>query len=167
MKQIFLVNRTGAVVATATCDDEDWPLVAGHKWTLLVVRHGHGEPHRYARARINGRDWMMHRRILSPAKGEQVDHRDHNGLNNCRSNIRKCTHSQNMMNRRSCRNMNGGIRRPLKNIEYRPERPQAYRVVVRAGGVRVVDKSFSDPDEAIAFRDKTIALHHGEFAIQE
>ena len=41
----------------------------------------------------------MHREIMNTSKGLQVDHIDHNGLNNQRSNLRNCTASQNRMNK--------------------------------------------------------------------
>ena len=43
----------------------------------------------------------MHRFILNAPKGQYVDHRDRNGLNNQKRNLRFCTQSQNMMNLKS------------------------------------------------------------------
>lgn len=40
----------------------------------------------------------MHREILGLKKGEIGDHKDGDGLNNQRSNLRKCTHSENLRN---------------------------------------------------------------------
>jgi hypothetical protein len=42
----------------------------------------------------------MHRVILSPPDGLQVDHVDGNGLNNQRTNLRLCTHTENCRNSR-------------------------------------------------------------------
>jgi len=41
---------------------------------------------------------LLHRFIISPKKEMQVDHKDGNGFNNRRSNLRECTRSQNMGN---------------------------------------------------------------------
>lgn len=41
----------------------------------------------------------MHRLILKPKQGQEVDHIDHNGLNNTRANLRVVTHSENQKNR--------------------------------------------------------------------
>lgn len=38
---------------------------------------------------------LMHRLLIS---GDEIDHVDGNGLNNCKSNLRNCTRSQNIMN---------------------------------------------------------------------
>jgi hypothetical protein len=41
---------------------------------------------------------LMHRVITNAPAGMMVDHRDHNGLNNRRSNLRLCTREQNAQN---------------------------------------------------------------------
>jgi hypothetical protein len=43
---------------------------------------------------------MMHRLIMQPPKGMVVDHRNGNGLDNRRGNLRVCTQEQNMQNSR-------------------------------------------------------------------
>lgn len=42
----------------------------------------------------------MHRVIMDAPKDKHVDHVDHNTLNNTRKNLRLCTNSQNIANRR-------------------------------------------------------------------
>lgn len=44
---------------------------------------------------------LMHRIIINAKKDKMVDHKDHDGLNNQRYNIRACTRSQNMQNQSS------------------------------------------------------------------
>lgn len=55
--------------------------------------------------RWNGeREQLLHRRIVDPAHGKILcDHKNHDGLDNRRENLRKATHSQNGANARSHR----------------------------------------------------------------
>lgn len=75
-------------------DKRDQELVCRYQWNL----HNSG----YACTSINGKLVLMHRLILGIVdKPEfEVDHRFHNRLDNRRSKIRICTHSQNLRNSR-------------------------------------------------------------------
>jgi hypothetical protein len=64
----------------------------------------------YAGSKIGERYTFMHRLILSAAKGLGVDHRNGNGLDNRRSNLRLATNSQNQMNRGLQRNNTSGFK---------------------------------------------------------
>lgn len=84
-------------------DDEDFEELSKHKWHVkrskrqaqhYVTRTVKDENGKYNKKRF------MHRDIMKPEKGMMVDHIDHNTLNNQKSNLRVCTHSQNQMNRR-------------------------------------------------------------------
>lgn len=54
---------------------------------------------------LRGKDDMrMPRLIMSAKKGEQIDHRNINGLDNRECNLRFCTNSQNLQNARKSKN---------------------------------------------------------------
>lgn len=42
----------------------------------------------------------MHRFVMDTPNNRDIDHRNHDGLDNCRSNLRVCTRSQNNRNSR-------------------------------------------------------------------
>jgi len=53
---------------------------------------------------------LMHRVLINAQRGVEVDHRDRNGLNNQRSNIRACTPQQNQFNRGPQKNNTSGYK---------------------------------------------------------
>lgn len=82
----------------ALVDDEDYERVAAFgSWSgARYSRSGLF----YASRASSGTTIYMHRFILSASKGEEVDHRNHDGLDNRRSNLRLATKSQNHGNER-------------------------------------------------------------------
>ena len=93
MKQIPLANNKGF----ALIDDEDFGEISKHKWHLLTRCHNF---YAITGLKINNRitTRSMHRILLEAKKGQMIDHINHNGLDNRRSNLRFCTSSQNQMN---------------------------------------------------------------------
>lgn len=70
-------------------DESDLPLLAGHSLRVSCT-----EP-QYAVAYRAKRQLFVHRLITDAPEGTQVDHRNHDGLDNRRSNLRVCTVRQN------------------------------------------------------------------------
>jgi hypothetical protein len=79
----------------AYVDEKDYDRIAKHKWAALYA-----DGKWYAVRNDHGRSLLMHREIMNAPKGKVVDHFDGNGLNNCQSNLRLCTYSQNNTFRR-------------------------------------------------------------------
>lgn len=88
MKTIPLSRGLFAVV-----DDTDYEWLSEIKWYALQ--------HPKTPYAHNRRVGYMHRLILDIKDNQLADHRDYNGLNNQRSNLRIVTASQNQINRRS------------------------------------------------------------------
>lgn len=83
MKVIILGKHSGECMV----DDCDYEYLNQFYW------HFDGK---YARASIGGKKVRMHRLILPEAK--IIDHKDGNGINNTRANLRECTNKQNCGN---------------------------------------------------------------------
>jgi len=80
--------------------ERDYKFLAQFKWRA----HKDNRSQRWYAARTvryptGTRVLLMHRVILQANTWMQVDHKDRNGLNNSRSNLRACTRSQNQGNR--------------------------------------------------------------------
>lgn len=144
---------------TALVDSEDYERVAAHKWTAMPCKSGQV----YARRTVktaNGKchTVLLHRFILGEPP-YKVDHRDRNGLNCQKRNLREATNSQNQCNRRS--------RRPSKLgfIGLQRTASGKCRGKVKILGQAHYTKPFRSPAEAAAARDALARVMHGEFAM--
>lgn len=81
----------------AEIDQQDADRVLLHSWRVHCA--GRGKPI-YAATRIDGRVVLMHRMLANASNSECVDHRDGDGLNNRRTNLRRCSQSENKRNRK-------------------------------------------------------------------
>lgn len=116
----------------------------------------------YAMRNTKGTDgkWRserMHRRILKPVGGKEVDHINGDGLDNRRSNLRIATHAENIRNRKLNSNSTSGY----KGVSKRWNR---WRARIKHNGVEYFIGHFDSPEAAAeAYNLKAIELH-GEFA---
>lgn len=95
----------------AMVDIADLHIVDGFNWQVNIMKTtSAARPLIYAQRQIGRKTIMMHRAILNPPDDLVVDHRDSNGLNNRRSNLRAATESQNHCNRRLGRNSTSGVK---------------------------------------------------------
>lgn len=142
----------------AMIDDEDYERVSEFKWYALWNKDTQSYyAARSAGGRINKHIEYLHRFIMQTPKGMICDHRNHNTLDDRKSNLRNCTPAQSSLNTRmSTRNTTGHRCITLRRNKY--------RVVIKADTKTIFDRVFPTLDEAIVFRDKAIAKHHGDFA---
>jgi hypothetical protein len=136
----------------ATIDLSDYYKVLGYTWWPLVV-----PTNVYACTTIDGKTVLMHRLIRQPPDDLEVDHQDHNGLNNRWRNLRICTHSQNHANRPA-----------FYSDTYRGVSPTRYgrwRARVMKQGQEYYAGTFDTPEEAARARDCLALELFGEFAI--
>lgn len=96
MKRIKLTQNKYALV-----DDEDYEQINQYKWQIHYVGRNC-----YARGNLQkvNREWKkqyMHRLIMNCPEELQIDHINHNGIDNRKRNLRICTQSQNNRSQRS------------------------------------------------------------------
>lgn len=87
---------------TTLVDDEDFEYLNQWKWCVKIDHHGG-----FYVTRNNWKDKKhkiiyMHRVLMNTPLEMQVDHIDHNGLNNQKANLRNCSSGQNRANSKTC-----------------------------------------------------------------
>lgn len=103
---------------------------------------------------------LLHRMIVEAPRGEEVDHRDCDPLNNRRSNLRLATRAQNAKNRRRARSNRLGFKGVYREGSRR--RPR-YRAEISVDGKKVRLGSFASPEQAHAAYRLAAVVLHGEF----
>jgi len=137
----------------AIVDAEDYAWLSQYKWHASKKGYNWYACRNYNRSIV-----CMHRVIMNAPKGMLVDHIDHNGLNNRRSNLRLCTSSQNHQNRERTRGTSN-----YKGV-YREKRYRKWCASVYFEGRNHYLGSFSNEVEAARAYDKKAAELFGEFA---
>lgn len=158
MKQITLTKGKFAMV-----DDDDFNRVNQFKWCAF----GKDEEHLYS-MRIDTRNGgrkctLMHRFIMGALDDPSIfiDHKNENGLDNRTGNLRKCTRSQNGMNRGSQANNKSGQKGVLYCNEYKTGRRWKARITVKQKLIYI--GGFFTFEEAQKAYIEAAKKHHGEF----
>lgn len=142
---------------TALVSDEDYERLCGFTWCLHVNRiTGRKEAHRAQWSNGAMRMVTMSEDVMGRRDGYEVDHRDRNGLNNQRENLRWATRSQNMSNR-GCWNSLG-----VKGVHFCAGK---FVAIVWSQRKRYYLGRFRTKEEAAAAYDRKARELHGEFAV--
>jgi len=138
----------------AIVDAEDYNRLAKYKWSCQKDRNN------YYASRANGNTRIfMHREIMKAPKGLQVDHINRNGLNNRKSNLRLCTHAENVHNSRPMRNGSS----QYKGVCWHKCKKK-WCVSISKSGKRTYLGHFDDEMEAGVAYDRKAEELFGEFA---
>ena len=138
---------------SAIVDLADFEYLSRWKWSTLQGHYAH---------RNTGDGWVrMHRLIMGEPEG-MVDHRDGDGFNNRRTNLRTCTAQQNSANKRISRNNTTGY----KNIYWDTARKR-WAVQIMNNGRKHSIGRYTNLEEAISARDEAVLNLNGEFARTE
>jgi len=150
MKKIELTKNKVALV-----DDEDYEFL--NRWKWYAAKGGQTY---YARRNTQYSDGkqhtlFMHRLLMMPAPEQEVDHKDRDGLNNQKANLRVCTHRENTA--RSMRKNKTSYRGVEKH-------GNKWRASINSYKKRIYLGSYHTPEEAATAFNKAAIERYGEFA---
>jgi hypothetical protein len=139
----------------AIVDEADYECLSQFKWqahkdrsTFYAVR---------STPAVNGKRGVI--RMHQVLVGEGCDHKDGNGLNNARANLRPATIRQN--------NCNQGVRSDntsgYKGVSWHKAAKQ-WQARISVDGERKILGYYNTPEEAARAYDEAALLYHGEFA---
>ena len=103
----------------------------------------------------------MHREVLGLKYADKlhVDHKNHNGLDMCKCNLRPCNHKQNQQNRIS---HNGKSK--YKGVSCNPRLRKKWYAQIQGPNKRIyLGAYFTEEEAALAYNKKALELF-GEFA---
>jgi hypothetical protein len=136
-------------------DDEDFEKVSKFNWFIDVRGYV------VSSWRLNGKGgtYYLHRMVTSAPTGLEVDHINHNKLDNRKENLRVCTRSQNARNtHKHVGNTSGYKGVSIDNSRNR------WQVHIKVGKKRINLGGFDDVIVAAKVYDDAARKYFGEFA---
>jgi hypothetical protein len=157
MRELPLTQGEFAIV-----DDEDFHRLSFPKWQLWKNKRGNKYAFRKLWNKTSKRyesQWL-HREILGLTSSDyQVDHKDNNGLNNVRSNLRIATNAQNCANKNKAQNKSSSF----KGVSFK-KRINKFESYIRVDGRYISLGYFSNETEAAKSYNAAALKHFGQFA---
>jgi len=157
---IVVVNRKGEIFH-CLIDTTDYPLVKGYRWCV-----DKGSRTNYVRGNPlneNGSRHIKMHQLLSGRSG--ADHKNCNGLDNRRSNLREATRTEQARNRRKCRRK---AHSQYLGVSWQssksPEGVGAFVASIKVNRKSVYLGRFKSEVEAAKAYNDAAKLHFGEFA---
>ena len=153
--ELILRNKEGKEVARTKIDKDDANKVCSITWCAKSNSNDDNSNNLYA---FNSCHGYLHRFIMNIDDEEiQVDHINHDKLDNRKHNLRLCNQSENQSNVLVKKHNKLGIKNIRKTLS------GTYCVRIVKNGI-VYRKNFATLEEAIEARDKKLKELHGEFA---
>lgn len=137
-------------------DIDDFPFISSMKWHVGESRGKTAYAKKMVMIGGQRKSKSLHQFLFN----KPMDHRDNDGLNNRRSNLRPCTGSQNQMNQ--------GVRRGKKSSRFKGVswnvRGQKWEAYINVERKRIKLGRHSNEIDAAKAYNQAAAKYHGDFA---
>jgi hypothetical protein len=143
----------------AIVDEADYEWLMQWQWFGMKRRYGWYAYRKESMPDGTRRIVAMHRAILDVPNQLHVDHRDLDGLNNTRANLRPATPTENVRNRRTPKNNSSGY----KGVDFH-KASNKWRARINVDSKCIELGFFGSPEEAAAAYNQAATERHGEFA---
>lgn len=150
---------------SAQVDDEDFEYL--NQWIWSAIKNNSGNCYAirsdYSLGTKNKVRIWMHRLIMKTPIEMDVDHKDRNGWNNQKSNLRNCTRYENCLNRKKVNKTN--YKGVTENKSSHNGKDYIYwRAAIVVNKKRIHLGTFSSAIAAALAYNAAAIKHHGEFA---
>lgn len=139
----------------AVVDDEDFHLLNKLSWAA-----NYSGGNLYAKTRIDQQPVSMHRMVMKAKQSDIIDHKDSNGLNNSKNNLRITDFKGNARNRRKAR---GVYSSKYKGVNWKSERNR-WRAQIYLGDKLFFLGHFKKETEAARAYNVAAERMFGEYA---
>jgi hypothetical protein len=137
-------------------DQDDYQKLSWYHWQLFENKSGN----LYAIRFDNGRFIKMHRVIMNAPPGKIVDHRNHEGLDNTKRNLRFATIAQNNYNNLKVKNCSS----KYKGVCRRKGRNK-WHACISYNCKKIHLGYFDNEEDAARVYDNAAKLYHADFAV--
>lgn len=142
--------------AVAIIDEKDYEEVSKFKWCYDGRYASRGLYDRSTKKRSMQR---LHTFLMNTPKGMNVDHINGNKLDNRRSNLRICSHNQNLWNYGKHRDNGTGYKGVILDKRY-----SRYQARIQVNKITYSSPWFDTPEEAHKAYKQLSKTHHGEYS---